>query len=301
MPHIADGPHLNDAAGVKHGSAVKDVDFQGPVGVVMDDAASDLTVAGYLTTAIEAARRGGAVLQSWAERFTVSEKGPADLVTEADIASQQAIVDVISARYPDHGFLGEEDLTRSSGASDCRWVIDPLDGTSNYVHRFPYYCVSIALQCRGELLAGVVYDPTRDELFAATRGGGATLNGRPLVPSVFSSLGQAMVIASFPPGVQADSLPIRRFMTVLPHAQTVHRSGSAALNLAYVAAGRLDGYWSASLKPWDMAAGALLVMEAGGQVTRMGGQPLQLEIPDLLATNGTTLHAELSALLQTVA
>jgi myo-inositol-1(or 4)-monophosphatase len=153
------------------------------------------------------------------------------------------------------------------------------------------------LEHQGELLAGVIYDPTRDELFAAAREQGATLNGRPIQVSRFGRLDQAMVIASFPPGVAADSLPIRRFLDVLPHAQTIHRSGSSALNLAYVGAGRLDAYWSTSLKPWDMAAGALIATEAGGRVSRIGGAPLDIEIPDLLCTNGTGIHAELTALL----
>lgn len=251
----------------------------------------------FLQVAESAARAGGAILRDWAERFTVSEKGPADLVTEADVASQEAIFSILHGHYPEHGFLGEEGLLRSSGSSGHRWVIDPLDGTSNYVHRFPYYAVSIGLECRGELLVGVIYDPTRDELFAAANGRGATLNGQPIRVSRFGRLDQAMVIASFPPGVKADSVPIRRFLDVLPHAQTIHRSGSSALNLAYVAAGRLDGYWSTSLKAWDMAAGALIATEAGGRVTKLSGAPLQIEVPDLLCTNGTGIHDQLLTLL----
>ena len=251
----------------------------------------------FLESACEAARAAGRVLLEWAGKFTVSEKGPADLVTEADVAAQNAIHALLGDRYPGHAFLGEEGLRTSPGGAEYRWIIDPLDGTSNYVHRFPYFAVSIALEHRRQLLAGVIYDPTRDEIFAATRGGGATLNGVPMRVSRFNRLSQAMVIASFPPGVKADSDPIRRFLNVLPHAQTIHRSGSSALNLAYVAAGRLDGYWSTSLKPWDMAAGALLVNEAGGRVTNLLGQPLDIEVPDLLSTNGTGIHEELSALL----
>ena len=251
----------------------------------------------YLTAAEEAARAAGRILQDWAGRFTVSEKGPADLVTEADVASQTAIYDVLHARFPDHGFLGEEGLSTAPGAGDFRWVIDPLDGTSNYVHRFPYYAVSIGLECRSDLVAGVIYDPTRDEMFSAARGHGATLNGAPIRSSRFAPLNQAMVIASFPPGVAAESEPIKRFLKVLPHAQTIHRSGSAALNLAYVAAGRLDGFWSSSLKPWDVAAGAAIVAEAGGRVTRMDGRALDIHVPDLLSTNGTGIHAELVSLL----
>jgi myo-inositol-1(or 4)-monophosphatase len=251
----------------------------------------------FLEAAVEAARAAGKVLQDWAGRFTVSEKGPADLVTEADVASQTVIHDILRARFPGHGFLGEEGLRSSGSQTDYRWIIDPLDGTSNYVHRFPYYAVSIGLQCRGELVAGVIHDPTRGETFAARRGAGATLDGRPIRVSRFDRLDRAMVIASFPPGVTADSQPIKRFLTVLPYAQTIHRSGSAALNLAYIAAGRLDAFWSTSLKPWDVAAGALIVAEAGGRVTTLGGKPLNIEVPDLLSSNGTGIHDELRVLL----
>ncbi len=251
----------------------------------------------FLAAAEEAARVAGRILEEWAGRFTVSEKGPADLVTEADVASQAAIHQILSVRFPEHGFLGEEGLQSSPAAGDYRWVIDPLDGTSNYVHRFPYYAVSIGLECRGKLVAGVIYDPTRDEMFAAAQGFGATLDGQPIRVSRTQPLNQAMVIASFPPGVTAESLPIRRFLKVLPYAQTIHRSGSAALNLAYVAAGRLDAFWSTSLKPWDVAAGALIAAEAGGRVTTMSGGPLDIGVPDLLCSNGTGIHDELSALL----
>ena len=251
----------------------------------------------FRLAAEEAARAAGAVLEDWASRFTVSEKGPADLVTEADVAAQRAIHDLLHGRFPTHGFLGEEGLAATGSDPETRWIIDPLDGTTNYVHRFPYYAVSIALEVRGVLRAGVIFDPSKNELFSAEQGGGAWLNGRRLQTSRFASLRQAMLIASFPPGVKANSLPIQRFLHVLERAQTVHRSGSAALNLAYVAAGRLDGYWSTSLKPWDMAAGVLLVREAGGRDSKMDGTPLELAVPDLVCTNGTALHDELSRAL----
>ncbi len=250
-----------------------------------------------LAAAQEAARTAGAVLESWAERFTVSEKSPANLVTEADVAAQKAIYDVIHARFPDHGFLGEEDLSTSTGESSCRWVIDPLDGTSNYVHRFPYYAVSIALEKAGQLAVGVIFDPNRDEMFCAVRGGGANLNGRVIQPSRVKELRHGMVVASLPVGEGADNPAVERFLKVIPAAQTVQRTGSAALNLAYVACGRIDGFWSSSLKPWDMAAGALIVAEAGGRVTTMSGPPFRIEIPDLLATNGGQIHEELARLL----
>jgi len=251
----------------------------------------------FLRAAHEAARAGGRVLLDWAARFTVSEKGPADLVTEADLAAQSAIYALLLSRFPLHGFLGEEGLSRPAGGGGYRWVVDPLDGTTNYVHGFPYYAVSIALEKDQRLLLGVTYDPTRDEMFSAVRGQGATLNGRPIRCSRFAPLAKAMVIASFPPRVMPDSPAIQRFLTVLPFAQTIHRSGSSTLNMAYVAAGRLDGYWSTSLNPWDMAAGVVLIEEAGGKVTRLDGSPVQIDIPDLLCTNGTSIHDELQALL----
>lgn len=244
-----------------------------------------------------AAREGGRILEEWAERFTAREKSRANLVTEADFASQEAIHAILGDAYPGHGFLGEEGLNEPASQSEFRWVIDPLDGTGNYVHGFPYYGVSIALEQSGTLVVGVVYDPNRDEIFRAVAGGGATLNGRTLEVSGTDSLSAAMVVASLPVAASADDPAIGRFLRVMPRAQSVQRTGSAALNLSYVAAGRLDAFWSTSLKPWDMAAGALIVREAGGRVSQLAGGGFELEVPDLLASNGRTLHAELQQLL----
>ena len=246
-----------------------------------------------LELAQQAARDAGEVLQSWRKRFTVREKGPADLVTEADEAAQRTIHELIHSRFPDHKFLGEEGLSRTAGDSPYHWIIDPLDGTSNYVHGYPYYAVSIGLECDEELLVGVIYDPTRDDMFTATRGGGAALNNCAIHTSSVAELSQAMLVASFPPGVRPEHPAIARFLRVLPHAQTIHRTGSAALNLAYLAAGRIEAFWSGSLKPWDMAAGVLIVREAGGRVTRMDGTALDLHVPDLLSSNGSAIHEEL--------
>lgn len=257
----------------------------------------DDDVALILATAQEAARRAGTILESWAGRFTVSEKSRFNLVTEADVAAQDAIVETIRNRFPDHGFLGEEGLAQAGADADYRWIIDPLDGTSNYVHRFPYYAVSIALEYRGELLVGVVYDPTRGELFWAVKGHGAFLSGKPLRTTEVASLSTAFVVASLPVAVEVSDPAIARFLRVLQAAQALQRTGSAALNLAYVAAGRMDAYWSASLKPWDMAAGVLLVREAGGKITAMNGSPFHVERPDILSSNGTAVHMELSNLL----
>jgi len=252
---------------------------------------------GFLQSAEEAARLAGRVLLDWADRFTAREKAPADYVTEADLAAQEAIHELLHARYPSHGYLGEEGLNETGGESDYRWVIDPLDGTSNYVHRYPAYAVSIGLQRCGELIAGVVFDPNRDEMFAAELGKGATLNGSPIQVSSTDQLNSAMLVASFPPRVEPGGPEIGRFLRVLPHAQTIHRTGSAALNFAHIASGRMEGYWSTNLKAWDMAAGAVIVSEAGGRVTTTGGDPFDIATPDLLVTNGTAIHTELEGLL----
>lgn len=245
----------------------------------------------------EAARLGGGILQEWAGRITPREKSPKNLVTEADLASQRAISEFVARECPGHCFLGEEDLGAATQTGEYRWIVDPLDGTSNYVHRFPYYAVSVAVEHRGKLVAGAIFDPTRQEMFSAAVGEGSTLNGSPIVPSATERLGQAMTVASLPVKTTEDSPEVRRFLRILTHAQTVQRTGSAALNLCYVAAGRMDAFWSTSLKPWDMAAGVLIVTEAGGRVTTINGGAFQVDTPDLLATNGASLHDELAELL----
>lgn len=252
----------------------------------------------FLKTAEEAARAAGDVLENWAGRFTVTEKSRANLVTEADFESQELIRRTILGRFPEHDFLGEESAGATDSNSPYRWVVDPLDGTSNYVHRFPYYAVSIGLQHAGELILGVIFDPNRNEMFTAVRGGGARLNGTPIRCTRIGELKDAFAVASLPVAVTEGNPAIERFLRVLPRAQTVQRTGSAALNLAYVACGRIDAFWSSSLKPWDMAAGAVLVAEAGGRITRMDGRRFDIEVPDLLATNGTELHEELQQLLR---
>lgn len=248
----------------------------------------------FLTAAAEAARLGGQRLEEWGERFTAREKSPANLVTEADLASQKAIFDHLHGLFPDHRFLGEEGLLLEEGNSPYRWIIDPLDGTSNYVHRFPYYAVSIGLEENGKLIAGVIYDPNRDEMFAAKAGEGATLNGRPIHVSDVSLLSNAMCMASLPVKVDRNHPSLKRFVQILELAQTVQRTGSAALNLCAVACGRIEAFWSNSLQPWDMAAGVLIVEEAGGKVTTTcQDKPFSVAVPDVLASNGLELHDSL--------
>ena len=248
----------------------------------------------FLDVAKTAARIGGDILQEWSAKFTAREKSPANLVTEADLASEKAIFEHINSRFPDHRFLGEEGLLKNDGNSPYRWIIDPLDGTSNYVHGFPYYAVSIGLEFDGTLILGAIYDPTRNEMFAGLAGFGATLNDRAIQVSANETLASSMCMASLPVKTSRDQLAVRRFLDVIEVAQTVQRTGSAALNLCSVACGRIDAFWSTSLKPWDMAAGAVIVREAGGTVTRCSDESFVVDESDLLATNGTELHKELS-------
>ena len=255
------------------------------------------TTTAILATATEAALLGGKVLQDWVGRFSVSEKSRANLVTEADHASQELIHQTIVAQFSDHGFLGEEGLCHESATSDYRWVIDPLDGTSNYVHGFPYYAVSIGVEKAGQLVAAVIFDPNRDETFAATLDGGATLNGQPINTSGQTDVSAAMAMASLPVGGDEHDPAVNRFLRSLKHLQTVQRSGSAALNLACVACGRIDAFWSSSLKPWDVAAGVLIVKEAGGAVTNLEGGRIDIMIPDILATSSGKIGQDLTGIL----
>jgi myo-inositol-1(or 4)-monophosphatase len=261
----------------------------------------------FIKTCEQAARAGGAVLLDWQDRITAREKGPRDLVTEADVASQNMIREIVLGAFPDHDFLGEEDLAaetpagkssgRAANSARYRWIVDPLDGTTNYVHGLPAYAVSVALQRDGELLAGAVFDPILDECYTASAGGGAFLNGRPLKASPCSKLSDAMAVASFSANVPRGSIEITRFIEVLHSCQALRRLGSAALNLCYVASGRLDAYWATSVKIWDVAAGVLLVREAGGIVSDISGNPLNLADPTLVATATPELQSELLSVL----
>ena len=247
--------------------------------------------------AIKAAHAGGEILQQWVGRFSVREKRRADLVTEADHASQEVIHAIISSQFPEHGFLGEEGLNEESETSPYRWVIDPLDGTSNYVHGFPYYAVSIAVEKDHELQAGVIFDPNRDETFVATKGNGATLNGTAISTSGETELQHAMAMASLPVGADKSDPAVQRFLNSMSHLQTVQRSGSAALNLCCVACGRIDAFWSTSLKPWDVAAGTIIVQEAGGTVTKLNGDKTDIMVPSLLSASSRKIAQDLVSIL----
>ncbi|TWT29519.1 inositol monophosphatase family protein [Blastopirellula retiformator] len=251
----------------------------------------------YLTTCEKAARAAGAVLLEWQGKFRVREKGRADLVTEADVESQKKIQEIVLGEFPEHGFLGEEEDPANAVSSqyEYRWIADPLDGTTNYVHGLANYSVSLALQHRGEVIVGVVYDPVHDQCFAAERGQGATLNGEKLQVSDVTDLEAALVAASFAAGIQRDSPEIEQFIEVLVRCQAMRRLGSAALNLAYVAAGTLDAYWASSVKIWDVAAGVLLVQEAGGVIRGPGGEPFDWNRPKVVAASTEQLHDQLQA------
>jgi myo-inositol-1(or 4)-monophosphatase len=247
-------------------------------------------LADFLETCEEAARAGGAVLLDWVGRFGVREKGRSDPVTDADFASQEAIRRLVLGRFPTHAFLGEEQPKGSLPAGEYCWVVDPLDGTMNYVHGLHHYAVSVALVKGDEILAGAIYDPQADEMFRAGRGEGAYLNGRRLKTSGAERLADALAVASFSTSVSRTSPEIAQFVAAVLNCQGIRRTGSAALNLSYVAAGRFDAFWALSTQAWDVAAGVLLVREAGGVVTDIDERPFTLAIPHPVATASEPLQ-----------
>ena len=253
-----------------------------------------------LKTCERAVRLGGEILLEMQQSINPREKAPRDLVTEADLASQQAIHECLTQAYPDFQFVGEESIETETPAndSDYCWIVDPLDGTTNYVHGLDNYCVSIALVHNNRSVVGAIYDPVRQDLFTSIRGQGAFRNGNQLQTSQVTELNAALIAASFSAHISEDSLEIKRFIAALRHCQALWRMGSAALNLCYVAAGSLDGYWATSVKKWDVAAGLLIVEEAGGTTTAIDGSPFDLEVPKFITTSTPELHAELLRLLQ---
>jgi len=232
----------------------------------------------------EAARRAAAVLRDrFAGPRTVAYKGGIDLVTDADQASEQAILAFLREKHPDHGVLAEESGAGGGGAA-FRWIVDPLDGTTNYAHRVPHFCVSVAVEGPGGLLAGAIADPLRGELFSAGAGLGAHLDGVPLEVTALDRLDRALLCTGFPYDVrERPEVPLGMFSRFVQKAQGIRRMGAAALDLAWVAAGRYDGFFEFGLKPWDVAAGALLVREAGGVACGIRGEPLQLDAGHILA------------------
>jgi len=243
------------------------------------------------------ARHAGALLLRYQrDGFNVTHKGQVDLVTSADHASERLIIGAISANYPSHAIISEEDAGGKPLAFGPQptWVIDPLDGTTMFVHGFPVFGVSLALYAEGEPQIGVVYDPSRDELYSARRGGGAALNGRPMAVSQTATLIESLATSGFPYSVLESGGNIETYLRVSMLTRGVRIAGAAALDLAWVACGRVDAYWEPAIKPWDGAAGALLVREAGGRVTDYADRAWQLAETQVVATNGR-LHALLLA------
>src|SRR5579862_5396920 len=244
----------------------------------------------YLETGVEIAREAGALLSKYFERRVAFElKGEHDLVTEADRASESLVVERLRSHFPSHSIVAEEGGGHQ-GTSEYCWYVDPLDGTTNFAHGFPMYNITMALEQSGELIAGVVFDPEANEMFTSERGSGAYLNNRRIRVSKVDQLENTLVATGFPSQKRHQNVNVHFYYQLAMITHGVRRAGSAALDLAYVASGRLDGFWEFGLKPWDMAAGMLLIQEAGGQCSDMRGEPAKLRGAHLLADNGS-IHA----------
>ena len=251
----------------------------------------------YLAVATESVLRAGRIQrQRYGTGVPIEYKGEIDLVTEVDRACELAIVGLLRSRFPSHDIVTEEtDLARTG--SRHVWFIDPLDGTTNFAHSYPVFCSSVALAVDGEIVAGAVFDPLRDELYTAEKGGGSHLNGRPLRVSQAAELIRSLLITGFPYDLHEKlDERLRPFNRLMGLARAIRRDGAAALDLCYVAAGRADGFWEVMLKPWDMHAGRLILAEAGGRSTRLDGSPLGLGPDGLVATNGLIHDALVDAL-----
>lgn len=254
-----------------------------------------------LDVAIEAAKSAGGFLRKNLGKVRqIHQKGGQEknLVTEIDKQSEAMIIGMIQRHFPSHAFLGEESGRSKPGSSGYTWVIDPLDGTTNYTHGLPVFCVSIGLEYQNEIVLGVIYDPNNGELFTAEKGRGSFLNGKRISVSKVETLSRSLLVTGFPYSV-ADNpgRAVEHFIQFLFEGQAVRRMGSAAIDLAYVAAGRYDGFWEVELQPWDMAAGSLLVTEAGGRVTDFEGDPFDIYKKTLVASNGA-VHDEMLGILR---
>jgi len=250
--------------------------------------------------AVNAARLSGKMIlraQDQRDQLHIIEKGPNDFASQVDRTAEAIIIETIQKAYPEHHILGEETGLNNKGSqSDIVWIIDPLDGTTNFLHGFPQFCISIAVKIQGKIQHGVIYDPIRDELFSASRGEGAKMNGTRLRVSVVNNLQYALLGTGFP---YKDFSYLDQYLTflkaIIPNCSGIRRAGAAALDLAYVAAGRLDGFWEFGLKPWDIAAGALFIQEAGGWVTTIEGEQEFLNGTSILAAS-PKIHQQLQEL-----
>jgi myo-inositol-1(or 4)-monophosphatase len=240
-----------------------------------------------LNFAIRVAKDAGGLLRDrFGTRIDIGHKGVIDIVTDVDLASESLIREAISTYYPKHEILAEEGGLSESG-SEYRWIIDPLDGTTNFAHAYPIFCVSIALEWKGEVVIGIVYDPMRDELFTAERGGGATLNNKSIRVSKTAELMQGLLSTGFPYDIKTSRLTnLDHWENFAMNAQALRRDGAAALDLCYVACGRFDGFWELNLSPWDTAAGALVVAEAGGRLSDFSGGEFSNYEREIVASNG---------------
>ncbi|HZY31902.1 MAG TPA: inositol monophosphatase family protein [Candidatus Methylomirabilis sp.] len=258
-----------------------------------------MEIDGIREVALRAAKEAGVILREGLERTrTIEYKGDKNIVTDVDRRSEEAIASCVQRELPGHSLVSEEGA-RLEGSSGYRWFVDPLDGTTNYAHGYRCFSVSIGIAKDSELIYGVVYDPSLEELFTAERDGGAFLNGKQLRVSAISRLSNALLATGFPLDfATAEENNLGHFANFMRRAQAVRRPGSASLDLCYVAAGRFDGFWELRLNPWDVAAGALAVMEAGGRVTDLTGQPLRLSAPRIVASNGA-IHDEMLRVLAT--
>jgi myo-inositol-1(or 4)-monophosphatase len=261
----------------------------------------DPTPATLLAIAVDAARQAGQVLQECARTgFCVEHKNVINLVTDADCRAEQRIIDVIQKAFPSHRILAEERGLAQPSPSPYQWVIDPLDGTTNFAHGFPAYCVSIGVEHEGRGLIGVVFDPTRDELFTARRGKGAFLNNAPITVSTADQLDRALLVTGFAYDIRdTPNNNLDHFVRFALKTQGLRRTGTAALDLCYVASGRFDGFWEVTLNPWDMAAGIVILEEAGGKVTNFRGETHSIYGKQLVASNGRIHRAMLDVLQQT--
>ena len=252
----------------------------------------------FIETAITVARESGRLLKEiFGRKREVYFKGEIDLVTDADLRAEDLIVKTIHARYPEHTIVSEEKQSQT-GLSPYKWIIDPLDGTTNYAHGFPWFCVSIALAIHDEPVLGVVYHPFLDQLFRAGKGAGAYLNEEPICVSTTGKLRDSLLATGFPYNIHTEPEPaVFYFKRFLTRSRGIRRAGAAALDLCYVACGCFDGFWETNLKPWDTAAGALLVQEAGGLVTDFQTRPFAPAMPEILASNGH-IHGQMAAVFQ---
>ena len=247
--------------------------------------------------AIDTARRAGALLKDNVGRIgSIEFKGAVDIVTDVDKKSEALITDAIKKAFPGHGILAEESPELKQD-SPFKWVIDPLDGTTNYSHGFPFFCVSIGLEISGEVVFGVVYDPMMDELFTAEKGKGATLNGKKIAVSTIGELDKSLLATGFPYDLRSSADNNLDFFSEFSlKAQAIRRAGSAALDLCYIASGRFDGYWEMKLKPWDVAAASLIVSESGGKIPGFSGGPFSIYGKECLASN-SLIHEDMTRIL----